>query len=79
MMDKNNDFSTPNPSQLLRNPQVQKLLTHLQSMDPELLRQAASLASSGHTAEAQQLLTPILQDDEVQKLTNEMRDRHGRS
>lgn len=79
MTDKNNDFSTPNPAQLLRSPQVQKLLAHLQSMDPELLRQAAALASSGHAAEAQQLLSPILQDDEVQRLTNEMRDFNGRS
>lgn len=79
MTNKNNDFSTPNPAQLLQNPQVQKLLAQLQSMDPTLLRQAASLASSGHTAEAQQLLSPILQDEEVQKLTNEMRDHNGRS
>lgn len=79
MTDKYDDFSTPNPAQLLQNPQVQKLLAHLQSMDPELLWQAASLASSGHSAEAQQLLSPILKDDEVQKLTREMRDTDGRS
>lgn len=79
MTDKNNDFSTPSPAQLLSNPQVQKLMAHLQTMDPELLRQAASLASSGHTAEAQQLLSPIINDAQVQQLTQEMRDNNGRS
>lgn len=79
MTDKNNDYSTPNPAHLLQNPKVQKLLVHLQQMDPELLRQAVSLASSGHTDQAQQILSPILKNEEVQQLAKEMRESNGRS
>ncbi len=74
---KNNDFSNLDPDRLLRSPQARRLMELLQQMDPSVLQQATELASRGEAAQAKELLSPLLDEDEVQRLTREMRDRNG--
>ncbi len=75
MFEKNQEFS--DLAAMLRSPQAQALLARLQQLDPNALRAAADKALQGDTAGAGAALTPLLQDEQVQKLTQTMRDSHG--
>ncbi len=77
MTDQTDHFPVQDPTQLLQNPQIQKLMEKLQHMDPEMLQNAVSLVSNGSISQAQNLLSPILQDEDVKKLMQEMRDPNG--
>ena len=77
MFQKNGDFSKSDMEQLLRSPEAQALLTKLQQLDPAALRNAVDLAFRGDAAGAQEALSPLLADREVQKLSDRMRDSHG--
>ena len=77
MFQKNSDFSKSDLEQMLRQPEAQALLARLQQLDPAALQNAVNLAFRGDTAGAKEALSPILQDREVQKLTEQMRDGHG--
>ena len=77
MFQKNGDFSKSELERMLRQPEAQALLSRLQQLDPSALQNAVNLAFRGDTAGAKEALSPILQDREVQKLTEQMRDGHG--
>ena len=77
MVSKKDDFSHPDPMQLLRSPQAQRLLAQLQQLDPKILQQAADLAARGEADRARELLRPGLDPEEVQRLAGEMRESHG--
>lgn len=77
MFQKNGDFSKSDLEQMLRQPQAQALLARLQQMDPAALQTAVNLAFRGDTAGARDALSPLLEDQEVRKLSEQMRDSHG--
>ena len=77
MFQKNGDFSKSELERMLRQPEAQALLARLQQLDPSSLQNAVNLAFRGDTAGAKEALSPILRDQEVQKLTEQMRDGHG--
>ena len=78
MFQKNGDFSKSELEQMLRSPEARTQLARLQQMDQAALQNAVNLAFSGNTAGAREALSPLLADQEVQKLTEQMRDSHGR-
>ena len=77
MFQKNGDFSKSDLERMLRQPEAQALLARLQQLDQAALQNAVNLAFRGDTAGAKEALSPILRDQEVQKLTEQMRDGHG--
>ena len=77
MFQKNGDFSRSELERMLRQPEAQALLARLQQLDPSALQNAVNLAFRGDTAGAKEALSPILRDQEVRKLTEQMRDGHG--
>ena len=77
MFQKNGDFSRSELERMLRQPEARALMARLQQMDPAALRQAVDLAFRGDAAGAKDALSPLLADQEVQKLTEQMRDSHG--
>lgn len=77
MFQKNGDFSKSELERMLRQPEAQALLARLQQLDPAALQNAVNLAFRGDTAGAKEALSPILRDQEVRKLTEQMRDGHG--
>lgn len=77
MFQKNGDFSKSELERMLRQPEAQALLARLQQLDPSALQNAVNLAFRGDTTGAKEALSPILKDQEVQKLTEQMRDGHG--
>lgn len=77
MFQKNSDFSQSDLARMLRQPEAQALLARLQQLDQAALQNAVNLAFQGDTAGAQQALSPLLADGEVQKLSKQMRDGNG--
>lgn len=77
MFQKNGDFSRSELERMLRQPEARALMARLQQMDPAALRQAVDLAFRGDAAGAKDALSPLLADQEVRKLTEQMRDSHG--
>lgn len=77
MNGKKEDFSHGDLAKLLARPETRALLERLRSMDSRTLEQAARQAMAGNTAEAQSLLSPLMADPQVQKLTEQVRDSYG--
>lgn len=77
MFQKNGDFSQSDLARMLRQPEAQALLSRLQQLDQAALQNAVNLAFQGDTAGARDALTPLMNDGEVQKLTQQMRDGNG--
>ena len=71
MFQKNSDFSQSDLARMLRQPEAQALLARLQQLDQAALQNAVNLAFQGDTAGAQQALSPLLADGEVQKLSKQ--------
>ena len=78
MFQKKGDFSRSELERMLHSPEARALLARLQQMDQDALQNAVNLAFQGNTAGAKEALSPLLADQEVQKLTEQMRDSHGR-
>lgn len=77
MFQKNGDFSKSELEQMLQSPEARALLAKLQQLDQSALQQAVDRAFRGDTAGAKEALSPLLTDQEVQKLSEQMRDSHG--
>ena len=77
MFQKNGDFSQSDLARMLRQPEAQALLARLQQLDQAALQNAVNLAFRGDTAGAKDALSPLLQDGEVQRLSQQMRDGNG--
>lgn len=77
MMKKNNDFSSAEWMEMLRQPQTQALIARLQQLDSSTIEAAAQMATNGDTEGAKALLSPLLKDEQVQNLTRQLRDQHG--
>ena len=77
MFQKNGDFSKSDLDMMLRQPEAQALLARLRQLDQAALQNAVNLAFRGDTAGAKEALSPLLQDDEVKRLSDKMRDNHG--
>ena len=77
MFQKNGDFSKSELERMLRSPEARALLARLQQMDQAALQNAVDQAFRGNTAGAKEALSPLLADQEVQRLTEQMRDGHG--
>lgn len=77
MFQKNGDFSQSDLARMLRQPEAQQLLARLQQLDQSALQRAVDMAFRGDTAGAKDALSPLLQDDQVQKLSERMRDGNG--
>ncbi len=77
MMKKNDDFSSAEWMELLRQPQAQALIARLQQLDTSAIEAAAQMAVSGNTEGAKELLSPLLKDEQVQNLTQQLRDQNG--
>lgn len=77
MQGKNEDFSQAELARILRKPETKALLERLRQLDSNALQQAVQQAMQGNTATAQQLLTPLMQDQEVQNLAGQVRDNYG--
>lgn len=74
---KNSDFSQTDLNRILQQPETRELLNRLRQLDSAALRQAVQQAMQGNTEQAKELLTPLMQDQQVQRLTEKMRDSHG--
>ena len=74
MFQKNGDFSKSELEQMLQSPEARALLAKLQQLDQAALQQAVDRAFRGDTHGAKEALSPLLADDEVQKLSRRMRD-----
>ena len=77
MFQKNGDFSQSDLARMLRQPEAQALLERLQQLDQAALQNAVDRAFRGDTAGAKDALSPLLQDSEVQRLSQRMRDGNG--
>lgn len=77
MFQKNGDFSKSDLERMLRQPEAQALLARLQQLDQAALQNAVNLAFRGDAAGAKDALSPLLQDDEVKRLSDKMRDSNG--
>lgn len=77
MFQKNGDFSNSDLARMLRQPEAQALLSRLRQLDQSALQNAVDMAFKGDTAGARDALGPLLQDDEVRKLSERMRDSNG--
>ena len=77
MFQKNGDFSGSDLERMLRQPEAQALLARLQQLDQASLQRAVDMAFRGDTAGAKEALSPLLQDSEVQRLSERMRENHG--
>lgn len=77
MAQKNEDFSQADLARLMRQPETRELLARLRQLDSDALQQAVHQAMQGNTEQAKQLLTPLMQDRQVQDLAEKMRDSHG--
>lgn len=77
MFQKNGDFSRSDLERMLRQPEAQQLLARLQQLDQSALQKAVDMAFRGDTSGAKDALSPLLQDDQVQKLSQRMRDGNG--
>ena len=77
MFQKNGDFSKSDLERMLQQPEARALLARLQQLDRTALQNAVNLAFRGDTAGAKEALSPLLQDDEVQRLSGKMRDSNG--
>ena len=77
MFQKNGDFSKSDLERMLRHPEAQALLARLQQLDQAALQNAVNLAFRGDAAGAEEALSPLLQDDEVKRLSDKMRDSNG--
>lgn len=77
MFQKNGDFSRSDLERMLRQPEARQLLARLQQLDQSALQKAVDMAFRGDTAGAKDALSPLLQDDQVQKLSERMRDGNG--
>ena len=77
MFEKNGEFSKSDLERMLRQPEAQALLTRLQQLDQAALQNAVNLASRGDAAGAKEALSPLLQDSEVKRLSDKMRDGNG--
>ncbi len=73
MFEKNQDFSKADLAALLRQPEARALLARLQQMDQSTLQQAVDRAFRGDTSGLQ----PLMQDEQVQRLAQTMRNGHG--
>ena len=78
MFQKNGDFSKSDLERMLRTPEAQALLARLQQLDQAALQNAVDKAFRGDTAGAKEALSPLLADRQVQQLSEQMRDGHGR-
>ena len=78
MFQKNHDFSQSDLSRMLAQPEARALLERLKQMDTAALQNAVNLAFKGDTSGAKDALSPLLSDPEVQRLSQQMRDSHGR-
>lgn len=74
---KNQEFSQADLARIMGQPETKALLERLRRLDSDTLRNAVQQAMQGNTNQAQQLLTPLMQDPEVQNLTEKMRGSHG--
>lgn len=77
MAGKNEDFSQTDLARLLRRPEAQELMARLRQLDSTALQQAVQQAMLGNTEGAKTLLTPLMQDQKVQDLTERMRSNGG--
>ena len=77
MARKNEDFSQADLAELMRRPEAQELLNRLRLLDSGALQQAVRQAMLGNTRQAKDLLTPLMEDQQVQNLAERMRDSHG--
>lgn len=77
MVKKNDDFSSFDLAKLLQQPQARALLARLQQLDNSALQQAAQSAASGDTDAAKAALSPLLLDETVRNLTQQLRDANG--
>ena len=77
MFQKNGEFSKSDLERMLRQPEAQALLARLQQLDQAALQNAVNLAFRGDAAGAKEALSPLLQDDEVKRLSDKLRDSNG--
>lgn len=77
MMQNNPDFSKAQLLKILQKPETKALMSRLQQLDANAIEQAARLASDGNAAAAKDLLSPLLKDEQVQNLTQKLRDENG--
>lgn len=77
MAGSNPEFSKEDLAQMLRRPETQALFNRLRQLDSDTLEQAVRQAMSGNTQLAQQTLSPLMQDPQVQSLTDQMRESYG--
>ena len=77
MWKNNADFSQSDLSKLLATKEAMALAAMLRQMDGDTLSQAAAAATQGNTAQAQQLLSPLLQDPKVRELITKMEANNG--
>lgn len=77
MWKKSDDFSGEALSRFLRSPQAQALARLLEQMDSDTLNRAASMASQGDTEGARKALSPVLEDNRIKRLLEDMEESNG--
>lgn len=77
MWKKSDDYSKEDIARLLKSPEAMQLAHMLRQMDVDALNRAASAASQGNTAQAQEALNPLLQDPKIKELLSKLGGNHG--
>ena len=77
MAGKNEDFSQSDLAKIMSKPETKALLSRLRQLDSSALQEAVQQAMKGNAAAAQELLTPMMQDQQVQDLAAQMRNQYG--
>lgn len=77
MWKKNENFSQDDISRFLATKEAMALAAMLRQMDGDTLSRAASLATQGNTSQAQELLSPLLNDPKVRELISRMEENNG--
>lgn len=72
------NFSQSDLTRMMQKPEAQALLARLRQLDSAALQRAVQQAMRGNTEGAKELLTPLMQDPDVQDLAGKMRNTNGR-
>ena len=76
-MDQNADFSMTEALRLAQTPAGRQLIAMIQQQNSSAFRQAMSSAVSGDYRQAQELLTPLLQNPDIQALLKQLGGSDG--
>ena len=77
-MQKNSDnFSVQEAMRLAKTPAGQQLIAILKDQDPRAIQKAMSHAASGNYNDAKEVISALLQNEDIQKIMKQLGDQDG--